>query len=668
MDIQLIKLMGRTLAVVLPITIFLLYKKDQQDKKKVNSRYRKIKNNSYLIRLYWVLSSVPFMRGYVDKIRRRYEMLYPGEPKVIIKETMISALFTWGLCGFFIWFVLHSKFNFNNTAVAIISVFVVNTEVIAFLLMRSEIKLLEEIAVFLSNVRHNYYIKMMVDDAILLSMDGVSYQMKAHAQKLYEVVLATNIKEEVENYNASMSNKYLKMFLALCVNVIEFTDKKVNGRYLFTTNLENLKKEVDIEILKQKKLRFLFSGLTIATIGVIIPIDVIKDYCISIMPELDTFYYGGAGITYVIVTLILTMMIYLLNNRLKETKHINIKNYSYLKRLEKIRIVKRILENYTERHYSKTLKLRDTLKRIGETISPRQLLLQRILLSISFFIISISCIFYIHENNRLLVTTKISNITVFTNTVNITRQKEVSDTILQYVNKFKKDDKITYEIILNMVKEDNNLYNTGAVKAIADEVHNRITAYRDEYFKYYELLICMAIAVIAYYIPYWMIYYRRKILQMSMEDEVTQFNSIIFMLMYNSHITVKDLLEELELFSVVFKQTIQECLNDYGSGDIEALERMKEREVFLPFRRMVDNLIRCDTIAIDKAFDEISSDRENYHERRKLENEISIQRRVDIATPLAWIPTGLVMMYLTLPLIIASVSELGSFKDMMNSL
>jgi hypothetical protein len=109
MDIQLIKLMGKTLAVVLPITIFLLYKKDQQDKKKVNSRYRKIKNNSYLIRLYWVLSSVPFMRGYVDKIRRRYEMLYPGEPKVIIKETMISALFTWGLCGFFIWFVQQPK-------------------------------------------------------------------------------------------------------------------------------------------------------------------------------------------------------------------------------------------------------------------------------------------------------------------------------------------------------------------------------------------------------------------------------------------------------------------------------------------------------------------------------------------------------------------------------
>ena len=192
--------------------------------------------------------------------------------------------------------------------------------------------------------------------------------------------------------------------------------------------------------------------------------------------------------------------------------------------------------------------------------------------------------------------------------------------------------------------------------------------YRQEYLKWYELILCFGIAFIAFYVPYWMILFKKKILQMSMEDEVNQFHSIIYMSMYIDHITVKDLLEELELFAVVFKQSIQECINNYNSGEIEALTALKEKESYPPFRRLVDNLIRCDVMSMEKAFDEISSDRENYHDRRKQENEISVQKKADIAKPLSWLPTGFVMAYLTLPLLLASIDELRMFKEAMQNI
>ena len=150
-----------------------------------------------------------------------------------------------------------------------------------------------------------------------------------------------------------------------------------------------------------------------------------------------------------------------------------------------------------------------------------------------------------------------------------------------------------------------------------------------------------------------------------MEDEVNQFNSIIYMLMYIEHMAVKDILIELEIFATIFKKSLQECLNEYNTGDIEALEKMKEKETYEPFRRMVDNFIRCDIIPIDKAFDEVSSDRENYHDRRKQENEISVQKRLNIAKPISFIPAILVIAYLTIPLMWASIQELAGFSETM---
>jgi len=314
------------------------------------------------------------------------------------------------------------------------------------------------------------------------------------------------------------------------------------------------------------------------------------------------------------------------------------------------------------------LKLKDTLKRIGESISPRQLLIQRLLVAAGAFLFSIIFFFYIHENNQYNLTNKVVSVETLTNTVNQKQQDMVKELVLRSVKKYKKDKVITQDQLIYKIADEKVFYNAKLNETIAKEVYRRIKSFQNEFFKWYELILCFGAAFVAFYVPYWLILYKKKVLQMNMEDEVNQFNSIIYMLMYNDHITVKDLLEELELFAVVFKQSIQECINDYNSGDVEALERMKEKEAFGPFRRLADNLIRCDTISIDKAFDEIASDRENYHDRRKQENEISVQRRADIAKPLSFIPTGLVMIYLILPILMASLKELDGFSEMMQSI
>jgi hypothetical protein len=144
-----------------------------------------------------------------------------------------------------------------------------------------------------------------------------------------------------------------------------------------------------------------------------------------------------------------------------------------------------------------------------------------------------------------------------------------------------------------------------------------------------------------------------------MEDEVNQFNALICMLMYVDSMTVKQILGELESFAVVFKQSLRICINDYSSGDIEALRALKEREPYNPFQRIVDNLIRCDDMPIYLAFHEIDAEREGYMTKRKLANEKSIRKRVFRAYMLAAVPLILLFAYGIVPTLISSMNEIN---------
>lgn len=671
MDKNILLITGCALAIILPIAIYIIERIDRKDKIKNNIGVTIALNNNRvanLYKIYGMMIRFPVLKGYIDRINRRYENLYPGDPRAIVLRSMKTTLLSWALCLISGIYLIIKNCSFVNLCIGIILIYVINHEIINFMINQSGRRMMEDMVVFISNVRHNYHINRMVDDAIFLSLDGLGVEMKAHGDIIFEIITSNDIKASIINYNATTNNKYLKMFISLCTGILEFSDKKVNGQYLFTSNLDNLKKEINIEILKQRKLSYLFSGITFVTIAVITPLGTIGRFGVSMMPELSFFYNGRAGIIYVVITLLMTLLIYMINNHMKDSRPIVYRDHRSLSNLEGIKFVRTILDNYADKHYGKMLKIEDTLKRIGETITARQLLLKRIIVFLTTFIISVLFLSYTHHINRINLISDINNFNSYNIITNVNQIEQIKSSIITYTNKFKTSEQLNQDEIANTIKKDGAFYNMKFIDLIVNEVMDRCVKYQKEFFKWYEMLLSIGIAMISYHIPILMMLFRKKILQMNMEDEVNQFNSIIYMMMYNDHITVKDLLEELELFAVVFKRTLQECINDYNSGDIEALLRMKERESYSQFHHIVDNLIRCDSISIDKAFDEISSDRDNYHDRRKQENEISVQKRADIAKPLSWIPVGLVMGYLILPLMIQSVNELQRFSETVQNL
>lgn len=670
MDKNLLIIMGLALLIVLPIMWAIISHIDKKDKIKTNTGFSLIKKsaNSPIFKIYKFLMRLPFTRKYMNNLTRRYDILCPGDQKTAIKESVKTFSITAIVCLILSYFLFFKSPTLQGGIISVLMVYIINSEVTSTLVKSAERRLLKQIVDFISNVRHNYYIKKMVDVAISMSLDSCGKELKPHAVKLYEIVTSNNIKNEVEKYNAATNNKYLKMFLSLCMSVIEYKDKEINGQNLFAANLEHLKKEVNIELLKLDRIKHLFSGVIFVTIFPCLAIGLIKSFALDMMPQLTVFYDSKIGYIYIFATYLITVVIYYLLNQLRETKKQIAKDYRHLLKYEKIFFIKKALDNYTEKHYGKMLILKDNLRRIGETMSPRQFVLQRIKTSIFVFLSCLCIVLFLHANEKNNLLTKAPEVQFMQNPPQNAKTIETAENIIIELTNLYKTISVTKEDIANKISELENFKNTQTTEEMSEIISTRINKYDNEYFKWYELVICIAGGVIGFFIPGLILFYKKKIMQLSMEDEVNQFSSIVFMLMYIDHMTVKDILIELETFAVIFKQSLQECINEYNSGDIEALVKMKERESYEPFKRMVDNFIRCDVISIDKAFDEISSDRENYHDRRKQENEFTVQKKSDLAKPLSFVPAVLVIAYLIIPLMWASLQELSGFSETINIL
>ena len=125
--------------------------------------------------------------------------------------------------------------------------------------------------------------------------------------------------------------------------------------------------------------------------------------------------------------------------------------------------------------------------------------------------------------------------------------------------------------------------------------------------------------------------------------------------------TIDTVIEWMEEFGVIFKESLTECMNRLNAGDADALDRLIEEEPFEMFDRVIENLKMSDRIGVAKAFNEVDVERANYQDKRRQENEIEITNKGSMAQFLSMIPLGIVILaYLIYPLMTESLGQLSS--------
>ncbi|MBS6559092.1 MAG: hypothetical protein KH355_02320 [Clostridiales bacterium] len=601
----------------------------------------------------------------------RYDIIYPGDEKKAAIET-IKVFFTiWGGCIAVGLFVLVNAIGLYGTALAFTMIYIIQNEVISIFVEKQELKLLTHLDKYINELRKHYFDYGMVENALYEANESAKNEMQLHGKKIYEVVTSDEKEEEIILYNEQVPNRFLRILLAICSTTIDFGDKKMpNDETVFLFNLKELGKEIMIERLKREKKANVYMGTTFLTVFPIFSIPFIKSWAISNVEELYTWYNGISGIVVLSLLFILTIGVYNILGMMKDVASVDDSVHVVLEKIANLPVISRILNNLVQRNYGNTLRTQDLLKHSGNNITIKEFYVKKILTAIVCFILGFFLLFIAHNSVRQLQTEYFNNVTSLTSSTTDKQEEELKRLVKKYTNEYKDKKEIRSkksEIINKMKSNTEIIKNEYVLELLSDEVIQRVITYQNQYVKWYEVVFVLVFTIVGYMIPQWSIIIKEKFVQMQMEDEVIQFQSIILMLIYLDRISTKTILTWMENFAVIFKDSIQTCLSNFPHGEDEALENLIEEERFVPFVRIIQNLQQADRVGIRKAFNEIAVDRQNYQEKRKQENEITLKNRGAIANFIAMIPlSATILFYLAYPFIFNGMQSLLKFTNDIN--
>ena len=685
-------MMGAGALFVAIVITFLIIKNKNQNSEiaQIRKLQQGTKEKSFSLevmyqKLYVVYLKTPFLKRYLLKLRRRLAIINVEDEYLTRKQSAKILTNTLAIViPLAIAIIAITKSNtLLMSMLLIFELFMVDT-FIDGMVDKLDNKLLKEQIEFFSEIRHAYHEFNMVEEAIYqVAQDDDKPEMSRQAEKIYEVLISDDPESELEKYYDIAPNSYLKEFAGVSYLTKEFGDRKIDKSSLYLKNLNNITQEMQLEILKRDKLDYTFQSLAVIAILPILAIEPIKNWAVSQFSFTESFYNGKDGMIVQILLVIATFVCYILTRKLKDngSTALNTKNTQnpWQQKLYKIPFIKKIVDLFIPNKGTKEYRqLNKKMKDAASKDKVEWIYVNRLVLCISVFIVSIFLIGQLHQItiNRVYTDPTVTyNILGQMSDKDTKKAMEVTESDNQYINHFKGNTKVTQadiekEMKRGKINKDYVNSKDEEIKTAAERILGKIQTVNTEKMQWFEFLLAMVFAIIAYNAPIWLLKFQAKMRQMEMEDEVMQFNTIILMLMKIERVNVEIILEWLERYANIFKEPISKCVNNYESGAWEALEQLKEDVTYQPFIRIIESLqAAVEKIPIPDAFDELDTERDYYQEKRKESNERLIARKGKIGKMIGFAPMVILFVgFLIVPLVFIGLTSMTESFNSMTSM
>lgn len=403
--------------VLLVVAVYLVYSTISKQRNKYAgesiflANKGKAKFNRILL-LYNTLDNLPPTKKYLNRLRREFEMVAPGDERFAKERATWITLFTWGGGALATILVLLLKPTLYMFFIVMFTVYIVSQEAVNTIVEKNEMTLMTQFLQFLSRFRYHYLIDNTVDDAIMDSIAEVPHLMQLHAKLILSVLQSDSqkIDEELLRYKNAISNLYLKQFLAICVTTMQNGDQKVDGQSLCLTNVKDLRVDVEIEIRKRKDIRAGFGGAVIMVAVPVYTLQAISNWGVSTISSLQSFYYGTMGSVMMMGAFVVTIATYAKINQMRETHHQQASEHYVLRAVCEWKLVKKFTTNYWNVNYGKKLRLEKLLKRTGSNLHAEHFLVQSILCGFAAFFASLVILLASNVSTRDYINTDYSSI------------------------------------------------------------------------------------------------------------------------------------------------------------------------------------------------------------------------------------------------------------------
>ena len=391
------------------------------------------------------------------------------------------------------------------------------------------------------------------------------------------------------------------------------------------------------------------------------------------------FYNGTLGFLTQVGLIILTFVCYILTRKLKDNGSVNqAKNmeHPWQEKVYESKLGKKIVNAFLPKDGSK--EHRKVVRLLKDSASPLKiewLYVNRLLIAIAGFIVTLIVVIIAHnftiqyqyteptsDYNLLGQMSESQEAKAMQTTEN---DNVILDTCKNHLDITMDELKL---VIIN--SEPYAGISDDELDTVAERIWEKLKIVQSAYLKWFEVLLSVAIGVLAYYSPIWLLIFQKKMRQMEMENEVMQFQTIILMLMKIERVNVEIILEWIERYSNIFREPISRCVNNFESGPWEALEELKNEISFQQLIRIVEGLQSAvEQIPIRDAFDELDTERGYHQEKRKETNDRLIARKSMIGKVVGFAPMVVLFVgYLIVPMCLIGMTSMVEAYDSMSSM
>ncbi|MCD1261337.1 hypothetical protein B5M42_021280 [Paenibacillus athensensis] len=626
---------------------------------------------SFMQQLYVVCQRVPLLRAYLLHIRKRMTILQLGDEWKLRLETMKTALFIWSvLLAAAVPLAIGMR---DPASLGMIGIgFWVGHGILSdHFVHRLDMRLLRQLRLFLSDVRHHYHRHGMVEEAIYEAADSAPYEMALHGQELYDVLTASDAEQRLAEYIEGAPNRYLQGMAGLSHLVKEYGDKRTATGSMYLKALGKLATELNLELLRRERLGFLLQGLTVIALLPLLFTRPIEGWASRYFPAMDAFYASTTGWCVKLGLMAVVWLSYALLRNIQELD-------AGLKPTSRTRWEKRMYEWAWMRWLAFRLgpapgsrEAERVVKLLKESASPLRLewlVVQRIVAGGLAFAAAIGMFVALHAASRhQILYAPVKPTTLFGQLSPSEEAKALEAAALdrRVIHAVKGVSAQTEETMIALLRRELPASTQAELRMTARRILSKLSMLDGEYVKWWEVLLALLAGWGGYALPVGIRRFQRRMRQMEMKHEVDQLHAIIAMLADMDRMSVEQLLIWMEQFARVFKEPLQTCLLHFEHGAQQALAQLKEDAPFLPFVRTVEKLEQAvQSLPIREVFDDLESEQAYAQEQRKQEYEQLIEQKAGWGKWIGFAPMmALIFGYLVIPLVLASLNQMSAYYE-----
>lgn len=505
-------IVGAIFAIII-VAYFMLKKQlnkgDIKRIKQLREGTKEKRNSSEVIyqKLYVFYKKIPVLNRYVNKLRRKLEIIHIEDEYLTRKQTakIITRALIIIIPTIFVTVMVTKEDALLLSILMLFEVFLVET-IMSGMVDKQDTKLLKQQIDFFAEIRHNYHEYNMVEEAIYETSQNDELEVSRQGEKIYEILISDDPEIELEKYYDVAPNSYLKEFAGVSYLTREFGDRTINGASLYLKNLNNITEEMQLEILKREKLDYVFQSLSFIAIAPVLILRPLRTWAVSNFAFTAQFYDGKLGLIAQIILVLLTFICYILTRKLKDNGSIKDEyrdpNNTWQMKLYKNPIAKKFIDLFIPK--DKTKEYRMTVKLMKEAATKQKmetLYINKITIAIISFIVSLLFFVMLHAVARDYVYTEpTSNYDVLgqmsgsdlQDAMELTKQDNI------YLERHKGNMKITREQILVEVTYDPFYADSkdAELEQAADRIIDKLKTINSEYMKWFELLLAFLFGLV----------------------------------------------------------------------------------------------------------------------------------------------------------------------------